>query len=98
MIYKNCSGATRTFYGVTFGPGEIHAVPGAINAPRFVQLHEFPETAIDTKAEVKPEVQTEIQTEIHVEYAQPEIETVKETRGRKSNKIKEAITNGSDSD
>ena len=94
MIYKNCSGATRTFYGVTFGPGEIHAVPGAINAPRFVQLREFPETAIDTKAEVKPEVQTESLAE----YAQPEIETVKETRGRKSNKIKEAITNGSDSD
>lgn len=89
MIYKNCSGATRSFYGVTFGPGEVHNVPGPINAPRFVQLPTFPVTDIDIKTDVQPEIQTE---------TQPEVEEVRETRGRKSNKIKEAIENGSDND
>ena len=37
MVYKNMSGRTMTFYGVEFKPGDVHRVPGAINAEGFVQ-------------------------------------------------------------
>lgn len=38
MYYKNLSGCTRTFYGVTFAPGEEHYVPGYINCAKFVRV------------------------------------------------------------
>lgn len=37
MIYKNLSRTTKTFYGITFKPGESHDVPGYINDPKFVR-------------------------------------------------------------
>lgn len=40
MKYKNISSATLAIYGVTFGPGEVKEVPGAINAPQFVHTDE----------------------------------------------------------
>lgn len=43
MIYKNCSGSSRTFYGVTFAPGDEKYVPGYINHPKFVRLENFSE-------------------------------------------------------
>lgn len=88
MIYKNCSGATRTFYGVEFKPGSIHVVPGAINAPHFVQLPTLPEVS-DDKPVIKDEPTPAETTE----------DTPEDTRGRKSrNKLKEAFNNGSDND
>jgi hypothetical protein len=41
MIYKNLSFTTKTFYGVTFKPGEEHEVPGYINHPKFLRLTAF---------------------------------------------------------
>lgn len=38
LAYKNTSFATKTFYGVTFKPGEIHEVPGYINNPKFIKV------------------------------------------------------------
>ena len=38
LTYKNLSRSTKTFYGVTFQPGEIKEVPGFINHPRFVRV------------------------------------------------------------
>lgn len=35
MFYQNNSKATKTFYGVTFKPGERKAVPGYINDKDF---------------------------------------------------------------
>ena len=35
MFYKNISIATKTFYGVTFKPGDIKDVPGYINDKGF---------------------------------------------------------------
>ena len=35
MFYKNNSVVTKTFYGVTFKPGEIKEVPGYINYKHF---------------------------------------------------------------
>ena len=36
--YKNLSLATKTFYGVTFKPGDEHNVPGYINDLSFVRV------------------------------------------------------------
>lgn len=36
--YKNLSLATKTFYGVTFKPGEEKDVPGFINDLKFVRV------------------------------------------------------------
>lgn len=41
MIYKNLSRTTKTFYGVTFKPGEEHEVPSYINHPKFLRLTTF---------------------------------------------------------
>lgn len=40
MRYKNMTIRPCTFYGVTFNPGEVHDVPGSINAPGFMQVKE----------------------------------------------------------
>lgn len=50
MIYKNLSRATKTFYGVTFQPGEEHDVPGCIDHPKFVQLNSFSSKSTSTSA------------------------------------------------
>lgn len=36
MYYTNGSAITKTFHGVTFGPGETKEVFGIINDPKFV--------------------------------------------------------------
>ena len=36
MYYTNGSSITKTFHGVTFGPGETKEVFGIINDPKFV--------------------------------------------------------------
>ena len=36
MTYKNLSNTTKTFYGVTFKPGESHDVPGFITNLDFI--------------------------------------------------------------
>ncbi len=40
MIYKNLSYTTKTFYGVSFKPGEVHEVDGYINHPDIVAATE----------------------------------------------------------
>lgn len=37
MFYKNISTAQKTFYGVTFKPGDIKQVPGYINDKGFIR-------------------------------------------------------------
>lgn len=41
MIYKNLSHATKTFYGVTFKPGEEKEVEGYINDTKFIRIPTF---------------------------------------------------------
>lgn len=40
--YKNTSIFAKTFYGVTFNPGEIKEVPGPIHHAKFIRLCEMP--------------------------------------------------------
>lgn len=52
--YKNLSLATKTFYGVTFKPGEEKDVPGFINDPKFVRVSKKFKPAITTEVVKKP--------------------------------------------
>lgn len=40
MYYKNVSYSEKTFYGVTFKPGEIKQVPGYINDLHMIKVPE----------------------------------------------------------
>lgn len=53
MKYKNISSATLKFYGVTFGPGEVKEVSGAINAPQLFPTDE-PVTPAQIEAPAAP--------------------------------------------
>ena len=52
MFYKNTSYTAKTFYGVTFQPGETKEVDGSINN-RWMILADGPTTK-ETKAQQKP--------------------------------------------
>lgn len=52
--YLNTSVTTKTFWGVTFKPGEAKEVKGYINDPAFVRLPTMP--VEPPKASDKPEV------------------------------------------
>ena len=72
MFYKNNSFVAKTFYGITFQPGEIHEVPGYINDKKF-----------DVVAEPKSK-EPPAQVEQPTKSEEPK-ETVK-TDGRKTRK------------
>lgn len=40
--YKNISNSVKTFYGVTFKPGETHEVTGHINSPNMIRVKDMP--------------------------------------------------------
>lgn len=54
MKYLNNSYAVKTFYGVTFNPGEVHSVPGVIHDPKFFRMDDStPETRSTSKSSKK---------------------------------------------
>ena len=58
MYYKNLSNTIKTFYGVTFNPGDIKEVSGYINHPKFFitdkPIHKEPPKDDNKKAIDKP--------------------------------------------
>ena len=42
LVYKNNSLSIKTFYGVTFHPGDIKSVPGYINSAKFIRVKSVP--------------------------------------------------------
>lgn len=38
MVYKNLSRTTKTYFGVTFKPGDVLEVPGRINDSNFISV------------------------------------------------------------
>lgn len=58
--YKNTSGATLTFQGITFKPGEIHDVPEPIHSS-VMYVTNLPCT-IHTKTQKKPSIATKSST------------------------------------
>lgn len=80
MIYKNLSHATKTFYGITFKPGEEHEVPGCINDSKFIRLNNF------TKQLAAGSVKSEL-------IANADNTAVTKKSGKSKNK-EEAITDG----
>lgn len=62
MIYRNNSRAVKTFYGVTFAPGDIKKVKGYINDPKFVKqdrLPKEPPKVSEKKAELAKNINKE---------------------------------------
>ena len=74
MLYKNISCSVKTFYGVTFKPGEVKEVPGYINDTKMVVVDaselkraikqpntpsEKPKKMTSEKSSVTPEVKSE---------------------------------------
>jgi len=85
--YRNISNSTLTFYGVTFAPGDVKDVPGAINAAQFIRTDEpVTEDAPENKADTKVAAKT---TE-----EKPATKSTKTT----SEKKKEVKTDGTDND
>lgn len=52
MKYKNIGIAPKTFYGVTFNPGEIRNVPGFINCSSFIRMPDSAEVPTSRDAVV----------------------------------------------
>lgn len=84
MIYKNLSHATKTFYGITFKPGEEHEVPGCINDSKFVRLNNF------TK---QPTESVKLESTITAEAAVQPTSIVTKKSGKSKTK-EEVITDG----
>lgn len=72
MKYYNGSRFSKTFYGVTFRPGESKDVPGYINHPKFIAVASMPKeppVSVDTKKRGRPKkkVEPELIEELHIE-------------------------------
>lgn len=68
MFYKNLSNSVKTFYGITFKPGDIKEVPGFINNKYMIVVDEPKQPAKPQQpkpspvAEKKPEPKKEQQS------------------------------------
>lgn len=60
MYYTNGSLITKTFHGVTFGPGETKEVFGIINDPKFILASTREEPPVRDEAESSDAVSTEL--------------------------------------
>jgi len=102
MFYKNTGGNTKTYYGVTFLPGQTKEVMGNINDRSFIRVpaplqpkpSKKPSKAT-TKATIKPPLSTE-QEGLAITPPKP-VEPLKETaRQRKERERIEAASAESD--
>lgn len=89
MIYKNLSHATKTFYGITFKPGEEHEVPGCINDSKFIRLNNFTKQPTESESVKSESIINAENTEVTV---QP-VPTVTKKSGKSKTK-EEVITDG----
>ena len=58
--YKNTSLSVKTFYGVTFNPGDIHEVPGYINDPRMIRVSDKPKEPPKVESIKSPKATTPV--------------------------------------
>lgn len=77
MFYKNISNATKTFYGITFKPGDIKEVPGYINTGDFIAVAP-PEKPSPVVAKAAPEPKNE--PEVKKEPAKATTKSKNETK------------------
>lgn len=54
MIYKNISYTSKTFYGVTFKPGETKQVDGIINDAKMIRVDSLPKEPPASSNKTKP--------------------------------------------
>ena len=77
ITYQNIGASTKTFYGVTFKPGDIHQVSGFINNKYFIRVKPpVEEKPVETKVETK---------ETKVETKEKKSETKKSDSSKSSN-------------
>lgn len=88
MIYKNLSTTTKTFYGVTFKPGEEHEVPGYINHPKFMRLTAFSSNPAEVQADSKSTKEKK---------SEPAKKSTTSAKATNTTTKKEVNTDGSDS-
>lgn len=97
MFYRNNSFVTKTFYGITFRPGDVKEVPGYINDKRFDVV------AAPKQKEPPKSVEQPTKSDVHVETKVDSVEdtvdviettTVKNTskRGKRKQKALELIS------
>lgn len=70
MFYLNTSRFAKTFYGVTFLPGQVKEVPGYINHSKFVLVASMPKeppASIEKKKKQGRPKKEIIEPEIHEE-------------------------------
>lgn len=68
MFYKNTSYITKTFYGVTFKPGEVKEVENFINDSKMIRVNELPkEPPVSSKVKSTPVKSTEVKSTVPVE-------------------------------
>lgn len=53
LLYKNVSDSAKTFYGVTFKPGEVKEVPGYVNHRKMIRVDESALPKVTPAAEPK---------------------------------------------
>lgn len=88
MFYKNTSSFSKTFWGVTFKPGEIKEVPGYINHEKFTLVKSIPqEPPKDVECKDKPKKKVSKKEERKTSEANQEIQCEQEEKldGENSN-------------
>lgn len=80
MIYKNISYTTKTFYGVTFKPGETKQVDGIINDAKMIRVDSLPKEPPASSNKTKP-----VASKQNASASKTQAESVSEDAGVLSN-------------
>lgn len=68
MFYKNTSYITKTFYGVTFKPGEVKKVNNFINDSKMIRVNELPkEPPVSSKVKSNSTKSVEVKSTVPVD-------------------------------
>ena len=96
MRYKNSGRTTKTFYGITFRPGDIKDVPGYINTSSFIPVPVVENSStnktndfVDTSAEVEP---ANLVAKVDKKEAK-KVDDTKSSSYTKSNQLNKQTTN-----
>ena len=85
MYYKNIGTVEKTFYNVTFKPGDVKEVPGFINVKKFIRLSDK-----DAKLEIKQEVKKDNKIAEN-KITENKIIEVKENKNKPETKVESDI-------
>ena len=88
--YKNLSHSVKTFYGVTFLPGDVKSVSGYINDPKFARLNDVTKPVSQPKTPVmKPIAES---TKVPVTKPVVQVEEPKKIEAVTEPKVEHTVT------